>query len=328
MNILKALLRRSWLALLCTVLIAAAVFPLESWAEESPAVPVESAELKTDTDDTVATTGPVSGSMEIISMDKYEEIYLSGAGYRIFDSDGNQVAEGYTNGFGRLYFADIPRGSYTYQEFKAPQGFEPDEREHSFEIREDNLAVSHTRLSVRRPGTIKVKKKDPDGNSVEGVAFLLEFSIDQGSTWLPVFIRDETDTNIVRGGCTSPGLIDGQLVTDEFGMAQFTGLRADSRILYRLTETAAPEGYSPMEGSHYVGTLPIRTENIYASDAEVFGTYAFAYTLRVTATDDPVFRLPEAGASGFGYLPLAMLLFAAPIPIIIKTKQRKGDNPV
>ena len=268
----------------------------------------------------------IRGNLEIIKKDKYEEIYLSGAGFRVFDSEGNQVKEGYTDTFGKLTFKDLPYGEYTYQEFKAPKGFELDETVYPFSITEDGVTISHTRVNERRPGTIEVKKQDANGNPFAGVAFLLEYSNDEGSTWLPVFSRAADEKNITRGGCTSPGLTDGQLVTDETGKVRFTGLRADSKILYRLTETAAPEGYALMAGSLYVGTLPIETDNIYASDAEVFGSKAFVYTLIVTATNDPVFRMPETGGSGFGYLPFAMLLCAAPLTFINKKFKRKGDQ--
>ena len=197
---------------------------------------------------------------------------------------------------------------------------------YSLFIAENGATVTHTHVNERRPGTIEVKKQDPNGNPFAGVVFLLEYSTDNGSTWLPVFSRAADEKIITRGGCTSPGLTDGQLVTDDSGKVRFTGLRADSKILYRLTETAAPEGCALLAGSLYVGTLPIETENIYASDAEVFGNKAFVYSLYVTATDDPVFRLPETGGSGFGLLPFAMLLCAAPIPFIIKKSNRKGET--
>ena len=268
---------------------------------------------------------PICGILEVMKKDKYEEIYLSGAGFRVYDSEGHQVAEGYTDTNGKLKVKDLPYGEYTYQEFKAPKGFKLDETVYSFSITEDGATVTHTRVNERRPGTIEVKKQDADGNPFAGVVFLLEYSTDNGSTWLPVFSRAADEKNITRGGCTSPGLTDGQLVTDDTGKVRFTGLRADSKILYRLTETAAPEGYALMAGSLYVGTLPVESTNIYASDAEVFGNKAFVYSLYVTATDDPVFRLPETGGSGFGFLPLAMLLCAAPIPIITKKSKNKGD---
>ena len=268
----------------------------------------------------------IRGNLEVIKKDKYEEIYLSGAGFCIYDSEGHQVAEGYTDTNGKLTIKDLPYGEYTYQEFKAPKGFKLDETVYSFSITEGGATVTHTRVNERRPGTIEVKKQDADGNPFAGVVFLLEYSTDNGSTWLPVFSRAADEKNITRGGCTSPGLTDGQLVTDDTGKVRFTGLRADSKILYRLTETAAPEGCALMAGSLYVGTLPVESTNIYASDAEVFGNKAFVYSLYVTATDDPVFRLPETGGSGFGYLPLAMLLCAAPIPIIIKKSNKKGET--
>ena len=273
----------------------------------------------------VHTNRRIKGKLEIIKKDSFEPIYLTGAGFRLYDSSGALVDEGYTDAFGKLSFHDLPHGEYTYQEFKAPKGFKLDETVYPLEIREDGVTVTHTRVNERRPGTIEVKKQDANGDPFEGVAFLLEYSSDKGSTWHPVFPRDPAEADITRGGCTSPDLVDGQLITDETGKVQFTGLRADSRILYRLTETAAPEGYALISGSLYVGTLPIETENIYASDAEVFGSRAYVYTLIITATDDPVFRLPETGGSGFGYLPYAMLLCAAPIFIITNNTKRKGE---
>ena len=268
----------------------------------------------------------IRGNLEVIKKDKDEDIYLSGAGFRLFDSTGNQVAEGYTDTSGKLSFKDLLSGEYTYQEFKAPKGFVLDKTVYSFSVTENGATVKHTRVNERRPGTIEVLKRDTKGNPLAEVAFLLEYSTDEGSTWQPVFSRTADEKNITRGGCTSPGLTDGQLVTAASGKVRFTGLRADGKILYRLTETAAPEGCALLAGSLYVGTLPVESDNIYASDAEVFGNRAFVYSLYITATNDPVFRLPETGGFGFGYLPLAMLLCAAPVPVIIKKSNRKGEN--
>ena len=43
----------------------------------------------------------------------------------------------------------------------------------------------------------------------------------------------------------------------------------------------------------------------------------------VYAIDDPLYRLPDAGGSGFTYLPLAMLFMAALITIIF-TKRKEN----
>lgn len=80
-------------------------------------------------------------------------------------------------------------------------------------------------------------------------------------------------------------------------------------------------------GSLYVGTLPVESDNIYASDAEVFDSTAYVYTLYVTATDNSLFRLPETGGGNFSLLPIAMLLAAAPLTLIfIKRKETANEE--
>ena len=267
------------------------------------------------------TNTPIKGTLEITKKAMGEDIALSGAGYRLFDASGTQIAEGYTDTWGKLSFTDLPYGSYTYQEFKAPAGFLVDETVYEFSIVNQDEIVSHTRENGRRSGTIEIKKRTADGSPLTGAAYTLEYSDDDGSTWHPVFSRLETD-DVSVGSCTSPGLSNGQIYTDNAGNVKFTGLRADRHVIYRVTETAAPEGYSLLSGSLFVGVLPIESENIYAADAEVFDRMALVYTLVITATDDPVFRLPEAGGTGFSYLPLLMMLCTAPIIIFISTKKK------
>ena len=62
---------------------------------------------------------PIRGSLEIIKKDVYDEIPLMGAGFRLYDSAGTQVAEGYTNAEGKLSFSGLAQGNYTFREFKA-----------------------------------------------------------------------------------------------------------------------------------------------------------------------------------------------------------------
>lgn len=271
------------------------------------------------------TNTPIKGSLEIVKKSLGEDVYLSGAGFHLFDASGNQIAEGYTDTWGKLCFTDLLYGSYSYQEFKAPAGFELDSNIYEFSITNHGETISHTRENIRHPGTIEIKKRTADGGPLPGAGYLLEYSTDEGSTWKPVFSRDENDSNVAAGGCTSDGLTNGQLFTDRAGNVKFSGLRADRRILYRLTESVAPEGYSLLAGSLYVGTLPIESENIYAADAEVFDRTALVYTLVITATDDPVFRLPESGSAGFTYLPIVMSFMAIPIIIYFYKRKEKAE---
>ena len=241
---------------------------------------------------------------------------LSGAGFRLFDSGGHQIAEGYTDANGELTFESLLYGSYLYQEFCPPKGYELDDTVYPFSITEHGVTITQERSNLRRPGTLEVKKQDQNGRALAGATFLLEYSTDNGASWTAVFSRD--GDNIQAGGCTSTGLSVGQLTTSDSGSVTFTGLRADSAILYRLTETQAPVGHSLLGTPLYVGTLPVEISG-EAADSETVDGVTYCYTLYVTATDDPIFRIPETGGAGFAWLPLFMGFMTMPY-IITKRK--------
>ena len=185
-----------------------------------------------------------------------------------------------------------------------------------FSITEHGVTITQERDNLRRPGTLEVKKQDQNGKPLAGATFLLEYSTDNGASWTAVFSRD--GDNIQAGGCTSSGLSDGQLTTGDGGSVTFSGLRADSEILYRLTETQAPVGHSLLGSPLYVGTLPVEISG-EAADSETVDGVTYCYTLYVTATDDPIFRIPETGGAGFAWLPLFMGFMTMPY-IYIKRK--------
>ena len=267
---------------------------------------------------------PIHSTLEIVKKDAHEDVALMGAGYRLYDSSGMQVAEGYTDASGKLAFLNLARGRYSYAEFKAPRGYLLDDTCYPVNISENGITITETRTNERRPGTLVVTKQNTDGSPLEGAAFLLEYSTDQGTTWQPAFYR--VGDELTRGGCTTQGLDGGELTTGADGKATFTGLRADGLILYRLTETKAPPGMTLIGDSILVGTLPVESGNTSAEDTEVFDAKAFHYTLNVTATDDPQYRLPEAGGGGFGLFPAAMMLSAVPMIFTIKSKTKKENN--
>ena len=265
---------------------------------------------------------PIRGSLEIIKKDVYDEIPLMGAGFRLFDNAGTQIAEGYTNSEGKLSFSGLPQGNYTFREFKAPKGYILDESVHTFTISDVGAPITKTITNTRRPGTLIVKKQNTNGSPLEGAAFLLEYSTDEGSTWKPVFYR--AGKEVARGACTTLGLDGGQLTTGSDGTATFTGLRADGIVLYRLTETKAPPGMSLLADSVLVGTLPVESDNTNAEDSEVFDSKAFHYTLEITATNAWQYRLPETGGdSELKILPFAMMLLTAPIILIFKSEMKR-----
>ena len=288
---------------------------LEGFVLDSTPIPVEVTEHgKTYT--ITANNTPIRGNLKIVKLDAYENTPLSGAGFRLFDSGGHQIAEGYTDANGELTFESLLYGSYLYQEFCPPKGYELDDTVYPFSITEHGVTITQERSNLRRPGTLEVKKQDQNGRALAGATFLLEYSTDNGASWTAVFSRD--GDNIQAGGCTSTGLSDGQLTTGDSGSVTFTGLRADSSILYRLTETQAPVGHSLLGTPLYVGTLPVEISG-EAADSETVDGVTYCYTLYVTATDDPIFRIPETGGAGFAWLPLFMGFMTMPY-IITKRK--------
>ena len=263
---------------------------------------------------------PIHSTLEIIKKDAHEDIALMGAGYRLFDSTGAQVAEGFTDASGKVSFPELPCGQYVYQEFKAPKGYLLDENRYPVSITENGTTITETRTNERRPGTLVLTKQNANGSPLAGAAFLLEYSTDQGSTWQPVFAP--AGEELTSGSCTAPGLENGQLTTGADGKAVFTGLRADGSILYRLTETKAPPGMTLMADSIVVGTLPAESDNVNAEDTELIDGHAYHYTLNITATNSFQYRLPETGRSGFIFLPVFLLLLTAPV-ITFKFKSKR-----
>ncbi len=287
----------------------------EGFVLDTTPIPVEVAEHGK-TYSVTAKNTPIRGHLKIVKRDAYEDTPLTGAGFRLFDGGGHLIDEGYTDANGELTFESLLYGSYQYQEFSPPKGYKLDDTVYPFSITEHGVTITQERDNLRRPGTLEVKKQDQNGKPLAGATFLLEYSTDNGSSWAAVFSRD--GGNIQTGGCTSSGLSDGQLTTGDGGSVTFSGLRADSSILYRLTETQAPVGHSLLGSPLYVGTLPVEITG-EAADSETVDGVTYCYTLYVTATDDPIFRIPETGGTGFAWLPLFMGFMTMPY---ITSKER------
>lgn len=268
---------------------------------------------------------PVSGSLQIVKLDRGGQTPLAGAGFRIF-RDGTQIAELYTDENGEILVEDLYYGTdYSYQEFQAPKGYVLDDTVYPFSITEHGLTVRQLQYNDRREGTLQVKKTDSSGSALQGAAFLLEFSVDGGQSWQPVFSR-EAGGSLEAGGCTSEHLADGTLTTGPDGVVTFTGLRADSDILYRLTEIKAPEGQSLQAEPLYVGTLPVEAEDSGIPDSETLDGVTYGYTLYVHAVDGSQFRLPMTGSNGFRLLSAGLCAFALILTGLLALRNRKEEE--
>ena len=162
-------------------------------------------------------------------------------------------------------------------------------------------------------GSIMVRKENEKGQVLSGVTFLLEYSLDSGTSWDPVFNRNEADP-VIPGGCTSPGLTEGKLSTDADGNAVFAGLSVedgDEKVLYRLTEIETAAGYGLLAAPAFEGTLPEEEE----------------YIVAITVVNMPEFRMPMTGGWGFCTAMFGFAIAAAAALILLAaTRKKKTDT--
>lgn len=92
------------------------------------------------TEDGLFTNKPITGTLELTKTDISDGKPLACVGFRIKDTDGNTVIEGYTDENGILKFT-LRYGKYTYSEFKCLDGYIADTEEYAFEIKEDGQIV-------------------------------------------------------------------------------------------------------------------------------------------------------------------------------------------
>ena len=172
----------------------------------------------------------ITGSIEILKVDADTKQPLSGVVYRLFDTEGNKIADGTTDANGKLIFDNLKPGSYSYQEISTVDGYQLDETKYDFSLTSENLNVKVTRENKPVKGCLTVRKVDVTGSPLAGAELLLETSTD-GQTWAEVSI----------------------ITTDKTGVAKWDNLKIG--VQYRITEVKAPAGYTLMTEPLFTGTL-------------------------------------------------------------------------
>ena len=211
-----------------------------------------------------------------------EDGNVAGISFTVTDDAGVVVGSGVTDASGKLTVSGLEIGkTYTVTE-TVPEGYEAEQESQTITIQEGvNTITFHNRLLL---GSIGVKKVEMNYQPLDGVSFLLEYSTD-GTAWCPVRFREEV-APVEAGACTSPGLAEGILVTGSDGTVLFRGLCLSvggTAIIYRLTEVAAPEGYTLLAAPIFEGTLPVDDSRDIA----------------LTAVNTKTFVLPFTGGHGF-----------------------------
>ena len=173
---------------------------------------------------------PVKGSIEVLKVDAETKQPLTGVVYRLFDADGNKIADGTTDVTGKVTFSGLRLGKYFYQEINTVDGYVLDETKYDFSLTTANLNIKVTRENAPAKGSITVRKVDVTGSPLAGAELLLETSAD-GKTWTEV----------------------GRITTDKTGSAKWSNLKIG--VQYRITETKAPTGYTLLTEPLFTGTL-------------------------------------------------------------------------
>lgn len=155
-----------------------------------------------------------------------------------------------------------------------------------------------------KAGKIAIQKVDTTGEPLAGAEFLLEWSVD-GTDWKPVTPAESL--YVTEGTCSSKGLRDGKLVSDETGLVEFTGLHPER--LYRLTETAAPEGYQLLAGTAYEGGLPAEEDLV----------------IQLTVVNVPVFQLPKTGSDTMLLMQITMIATYALCALLVEAAKRRAE---
>ena len=176
------------------------------------------------------TNALAKGSLTVNKVDADTGKALAGVTYRLFDSTGNKIVDVTTDTDGKAVFADLPLGSYTYQEISAPEGYVVDDTKYPITITTGTLNITETRTNTMAKGSLTVRKVGVTGSPLAGAELLLETSTD-GKSWTEV----------------------SKLTTDKAGIAKWDDLKIGAQ--YRITEVKAPAGYILLAEPLFTGTL-------------------------------------------------------------------------
>ena len=154
-----------------------------------------------------------------------------------------------------------------------------------------------------KAGKLAIQKVDTTGKPLAGAEFLLEWSVD-GTDWKPVIPAESL--YVTEGTCSSEGLVDGKLISGETGLVEFTGLHPER--LYRLTETAAPEGYQLLPDIAYEGGLPADEDLV----------------IQLTVVNVPVFELPKTGSEAMLLMQITMIGTYALSALLVEAAKRRA----
>ena len=208
------------------------------------------------------------------------------------------------------------KSTYFIREMVAPAGYVLDTNEYPVSCTENEQKISVTMENAPILGKLELRKQSSIGKPMPLVEFLLEFSLDNGTSWNSVFPRDNYNI-ITPGSCCNAEVINGNIHTDENGIAVYEGLRVytsvGNAILYRVTETKTHDGSSLLPDSSWSGTLV--TEN----------TTSNPFHIVLAVINSPVLELPDTGSYALKAVPLGILICVSCCVILLLYFYKKED---
>ena len=231
---------------------------------------------------------------------------LEGWTFIVRDTKGDEIKGSpfVTDASGLIVSENLYPGTYTVEEAipdDSPYICVSENPQSVTVIQGKTAEVSFT--NTLRSGKISIWKVDTTGAPLAGAEFLLEWSVD-GTSWLPVIYSNSG--YVKEGTCSSENIKNGRLISSETGLVEFTGLHPER--LYRLTETAAPDGFQLLADIAYEGKLPVDKE----------------YTVDLTVVNVRTYELPETGSNSLVRMPIALVLacgLCGAILFVIKRKE-------
>lgn len=106
------------------------------------------------------TNRKIEGTLELTKKDVANGKALPNAGFRIYDEEGNVVAEGKTDKNGVAVFK-LTYGKYSYQEYDAPEGYQIDDSLFPFEIKKDGEIIKAEMTNQKKEEAPKPEDQGP-----------------------------------------------------------------------------------------------------------------------------------------------------------------------